>query len=62
MGSQRKCLGHDGEEKTSYAMGAIARRELDKIRTRRRRKGEVIPTRAYHCELCGHHHLTSQDY
>lgn len=63
MTSQRKCEDIDGVVKTgSYATGAIARRELDKIRRRRPRRGEVIPTRVYPCQRCGRFHLTSQDY
>lgn len=55
-------MGKCDDKTGSYATGAIARRELEKIRTRRTRRTEEIPKRAYHCEDCGRFHLTSQDW
>lgn len=50
---------HCPSGKTAYRTGALARKELDRIRRRMPRRGERIPQRSYPCDECGHYHLTS---
>ena len=48
--------------KTRYRTGAEARKALAGIRRRPFEKRDHKPQRAYFCDHCGGHHLTSQSY